>query len=255
VASAGAASDPDGGGPVDGSGPDTVLLVHGTWHSSACWAPVVERLRGAGVPVVAPDLPSIGGPTGDDDGDFDDDVAALRAELDGHPPGSVVLVGHSRGGMVISEAGDHPAVRHLVYVAGYMAEPDEDPTGLLTDGADNLVLRGTRRDAEGAFTTFDPELAEATFYHDCPPEAVATAVAGLRRQRASFPAAPGPVLAWRRTPTTYCVCTLDRTISPDRQRLWARRVGASVEWESSHSPFLSRPDLVAGLLVERARRR
>jgi pimeloyl-ACP methyl ester carboxylesterase len=164
----------------------------------------------------------------------------------------VVLLGHSRGGMVISEAGDHPAVRHLVYLAGFMAEPGEDMGGLLVDGAENLVLQGTRREADGTHSHFDPELAEATFYHDCPPERTAWAVARLRRQRASFPASPGPVCAWRVRPTTYCVCGEDRTISPAVQRRWAARVGGSVEWPTSHSPFVSRPELVVDLLVSLA---
>jgi pimeloyl-ACP methyl ester carboxylesterase len=240
----------------------TIVLVHGTWHSGACFDLVVPGLEAAGVPVVALDLPSVGG-TADARGglvagpeatfgDFADDVAATRRALDGFAEGSVVLVGHSRGGMVISEAGDHPAVRHLVYLAGFMAEPGEDTSDLLVDGRANAVLAGTRPEPDGAHSHFDPEHGERTFYHDCSPERVAWANGRLRRQRASFPAQPGPVSAWRTVPTTYCVCTLDRTISPTVQRRWAARVGRSVEWPTSHSPFVSRPELVVDLLVELA---
>jgi pimeloyl-ACP methyl ester carboxylesterase len=235
--------------------PATVMLVHGTWHAGACFDLVVPGLRAAGVPVVVPDLPSVGGAVPDPGatfGDFADDVAFVRAALDGHPDGSVVLLGHSRGGMVISEAGDHPAVARLVYLAGYMAEPGEDVSDLLVDGPDNLVLRGTRPEPDGHHSHFDPDLAEATFYHDCTPDRVAWALERLRRQRASFPAAPGPVCAWRVRPTTYCVCSEDRTISPAVQRRWAARVERSVEWTTSHSPFASRPELVVDLLVELA---
>jgi hypothetical protein len=150
---------------------------------------------------------------------------------------------------VLSEAGDHPAVRRLVYLAALMPEPGEDTSTILADGADNLVLRGMRHEEDGRYSTFDPALAEATFFHDCPPELVALGIGQLRRQRASLPAGPGPVPAWRRKPTTYCVCTRDRTISCETQRRWAARVDASVEWDTSHSPFLSRPDLVADLLA------
>ena len=241
----------------------TIVLVHGTWHSGACFDLVVPGLEAAGVAVVTLDLPSVGGTAdgrgglvaGPDAtlGDFDDDVAATRRALDAFPDGSVVLVGHSRGGMVISEAGDHPAVRRLVYLAGSMAEPGEDLADLLTDGAANKVLAGTRREPDGAHSHFDPAHAEATFYHDAPPDRVAWAIERLRRQRSSFPAAPGPVLAWRTRPTTYCVCTEDQTISPATQRRWAGRVGHSVEWPTSHSPFVSQPDLVVDLLVDLAR--
>jgi pimeloyl-ACP methyl ester carboxylesterase len=234
----------------------TVMLVHGTWHSSACFDLVVPGLEQAGVAVAAPDLPSIGGSTPDPTavfGDFDDDVAFLRSVLDGHEPGSVVLLGHSRGGMVISEAGDHPAVRHLVYLAGWMAAPGDDVSDAIVDGADNLVLQGTRPEPDGVHSSFAPELAEATFYHDAPPDRVAWAIDRLRRQRHSFALEPGPVSAWRTVPTTYCVCGEDRTISPSTQRRWAARVGSSVEWPTSHSPFVSQPELVVDLLVALAR--
>jgi pimeloyl-ACP methyl ester carboxylesterase len=233
----------------------TVMLVHGTWHSSACWDLVVPGLEEAGVGVVAPDLPSIGGPKPDPTavfGDFHEDVTYLRSVLDAHPAGSVVLVGHSRGGMVISEAGDHPAVRHLVYLAGYMAEAGEDTSDLIVDGPDNLVLQGTRMEPDGLHSTFAPELAEATFYHDAPPDRVAWATERLCRQRHSFAPGPGPVSAWRTVPTTFCVCTEDRTISPAAQRRWAAKVGSSVEWPTSHSPFVSQPELVVALFAELA---
>jgi pimeloyl-ACP methyl ester carboxylesterase len=98
--------------------------------------------------------------------------------------------------------------------------------------------------------TLEPELASAAFYHDCEPEVARDALSRLRPQ--SLTALQGKVTttAWREKPTTYVVCTDDRGLTPALQRSNAARIGGSIDWPTSHSPFLSRPDLVADLLID-----
>src|SRR3954447_5826138 len=101
----------------------TIVLVHGAWHGAWCWERLTPLLDGAGVPSVAVDLPGHGadpGPFTDMHGDAD----RVRDVLDGID-GDVVLVGHSYGGIVITDIGTHPNVRHLVYVAAFAIDADE----------------------------------------------------------------------------------------------------------------------------------
>ena len=94
----------------------------------------------------------------------------------------------------------------------------------------------------------------AVFYHDCDPEDVDAAIQRLRpMELGCLTTAVGPP-AWKAKPSTYVVCSEDRGVHPELQRLMAKRCTESVEWPTAHSPFLNRPDLVAGLLVDLARR-
>ena len=172
--------------------------------------------------------------------------------------GDVVLLGHSYAGAVITEAGTHPAVRHLVYLAAFALDGNESSAVALPE------------QAAGVVPTDEPNLGEAFIFHDdgtvtleaagvarflyneCPPDDVAWAVAHLdAHPLASMGQSPAEV-AWRSVPSTYVVCTLDAAVHPELQRLMARRCTTTLEWEADHSPFANRPDLVAELLIELA---
>jgi pimeloyl-ACP methyl ester carboxylesterase len=234
------------------TGPATVVLVHGAWHGAWCWAPVVARLEAAGVPVVALDLPGHGDnprPLTDLHGHGD----AVRAALDG-VDGPVVLVGHSYGGAAITDAGNHPTVRHLVYVTGFVLDAGESAaTNPLEGGEGSAVDAAIRLDADG-IATIDPEGAVDAFFHDCDPADAAAAVARLVPEDLSGFAQSPRVVAWRERPSTYVLCTDDRAIMPPLQRNLAARCDRTVEIASSHSPFLSRPDELSEVLADHARR-
>ena len=225
----------------------TVVLVHGAWHGAWCWDRLRSALRERGVASTAPDLASTAR-----GGTLADDIAEVRAELD-RLDGGAVLVGHSRGGFVINEAGDHPAVRHLGVRAASMSGPDE-PTDRMAQwappgSAESVaeLYAATDLDDDGR-RVVKPERATELFFHDCAPEVAAAAAARLRPQ----PVTPFEqhVFSWQRRPTTYVVCSDDRAMYVPLQRHFARRASAgSVEMATSHSPFLSRPDEVAGLLA------
>jgi pimeloyl-ACP methyl ester carboxylesterase len=235
----------------------TAVFVHGAWHGAWCWAPVLRELAGAGVPTVAVDLPGHGAdprPLAD----VAADTAHVTEVLDGID-GPVVLIGHSYGGVVITGAGAHPNVRHLVYLAALLLDEGEtamsaavaesDAAQLDHSGRPDLMA-AVRFEDDGVTCTIDPDQATAIFFADCSPEVAADAVARLGPQRMTNLGEPATAVAWRDRPSTYVVCEDDGAIHPGLQELLARRSDTVVRWPTSHSPFLSRPDLVADLVRE-----
>jgi pimeloyl-ACP methyl ester carboxylesterase len=235
---------PDAAGDKNAAVSRTVVLVHGAWHGAWCWEQVVTRLDAAGVDSVAVDLPSVSVP----DATVHDDAACVKAALDG-VSGEAVLVGHSYGGAVISEAGVHPAASHLVYLTAFALEVGESPAENSLTGGGNSDLEAAIEVGDGVLT-IRPDLATAAFFHDVAPEVASASTARLRPQSFAALGTPVAAAAWREKPSVYVVCTDDRAVPVALQRSNAARVGESVDWHTSHSPFLSRPDLVADLLVE-----
>lgn len=223
----------------------TVVLVHGAWHGAWCWEQVLTRLDTAGRRATAVDLPSVSSATAT----LADDVACVRAALDA-VENDALLVGHSYGGVVVTDAGRHPAVAHLAYLTAFALEPGESANeNTLTGGEGGTALNDAIRVGDGVLT-IDADDAVPAFFHDCVPEIARDAANRLRPM--SLAALQGKVggAAWREKPATYAVCTEDRALPVPLQRSNAARIGNSVEWRTSHSPFLSRPDLVADLLLE-----
>ena len=231
-----------------GTPPATVVLVHGAWHGAWCWDKVTSLLGDAGVPSVAVDLPGGGGLPGD----LLADAAAVRAVLDALE-GPALLCGHSYGGAVITEAGGHPSVARLVYIAAFVPDAGE----ALADAAGSSGSSGSTPPprpvsasvGDDGLVRLDPEGAQR-LYHDCSPADAEAAVSRLRPQRADGFRQRVSAAAWRTRPSTYALCTEDRAVEAGLQRRMAERAGAEiVEWPTGHSPFLCRPDLVAALLV------
>jgi pimeloyl-ACP methyl ester carboxylesterase len=227
------------------SASSTVVLVHGLWHGAWCWDAVIEALRGPDVAAVALDLPmrSLAG-----------DASVLHDALD-HVSGTVVLVGHSYGGAVITAAGTHPSVSRLVYLAGFLLDATESisrvapergiaPTGL---GA------AMRFSADGQDVVIDPDLAAQLLYNRTPAAVANAAIAKLRPVARGILRERPAHTAWRDVPASYVVCSDDRTVAPDLQRVMAARAAQTYEWNSDHSPSLSRPAEVADLLAAQAR--
>jgi pimeloyl-ACP methyl ester carboxylesterase len=238
----------------DRLGPKPVLLVHGAWHGAWCWELVVAALTERGIRAVAIDLPGHGideGPLTDLAGDADRVGRALDAFDE-----PVVLVGHSYG-VVITQAGMHPQVSELVYLASFNVDETEsalsaaigESEAAALDHADRPDALAQIHIADDGTSTIDADGARVLFYNDCPGELADRAVARLGPHfMASLSQIPSAV-AWRHPPSTYAVCTLDNIVHPELQRILARRADHLVEWPTGHSPFLSRPDLVADLLV------
>lgn len=224
--------------------PRHVVLVHGLWHGAWSWDAVVAALREHGVPVTAVDLPMR---------TLEGDVEVVRDVLD-RIEGPVVLVGHSYGGAVVTAAGDHPRVARLCYIAAFALAEGESISRVAPDEQmpETGLGAALRFSEDGDDVSIDPSRVADLLYHRAPPGAAQDALPRLRPVgRALFGGRPSTV-AWRSRPSTYVVCTDDRTVAPELQRLMAARVADRREWDSDHSPLATCPADVAELLAELA---
>jgi pimeloyl-ACP methyl ester carboxylesterase len=235
----------------------TFALVHGAWHGAWCFDRVLPLLDAAGVPAVAVDLPGHGadpGPVTDLHGDAD----RVRSVLD-TIDGDVVLLGHSYGGAVITEAGVHPAVRHVVYLCALALDQGEagsrvaveETKGISYEGRPN-ISDSIKDRGDGTADLGDEGVARC-LYNGLDDETVAWAIEHLTPQPLANLQQEPRAVAWREKPSTYVVCTQDMAIHPEFQRVMAKRCSATLEWDTSHSPFASHPHLVADLLIELAK--
>jgi pimeloyl-ACP methyl ester carboxylesterase len=217
-------------------------------------------LEAAGVPVVAVDLPG----HGRDDrppGDLHAHADWLRGFL-GTVAGPVVLVGHSYGGAVITDAAAGvPGVARLVYLCAVVPDAGEtmavamaddrragDVEDDLLDDLPSLIPAAMRTDADGN-VVLDPEGAVAALYGGCAAEDVEFALAHLGPQNPTTFGQTVRAAAWRTVPSTYVICLEDRAVSLGAQRVLATRATDVVEMSASHSPFLSQPRAVADLFA------
>jgi pimeloyl-ACP methyl ester carboxylesterase len=223
----------------------TIVLVHGAWHGSWCWQRVIPSLEKRGVPTLAVDLPSVGAAPGAGT-DLSADAARVESVLQG-VSGPVVLCGHSYGGMVISRVAAQNVAR-LVYLCAFMPLEGQ-----------SLVAAGGGKQApwiqmlEGGLMLPDPSRTGELFYGDCAADVQEWARSRIRPQASATTLEPVAHPSWRNIPSTYVVCTQDRAMPVEAQRNgFAPRATEVVELESSHSPFLSQPQVVADLLAVRA---
>lgn len=184
---------------------------------------------------------------------LDGDVAVLRAALD-RIEEPVVLVGHSYGGAVVTAAGDHRQVVRLCFIAAFALAEGESisrvaPQAQVPDTGLGDALQFSE---DGNDVSIDPAKAADLLYNRSAPAVVRGALTRLRPVgRAVFGGRPGSV-AWRTRPSTYVVCTDDRTVAPQLQQIMAGRVTDQREWDCDHSPLAACPDVVADLLTELA---
>jgi pimeloyl-ACP methyl ester carboxylesterase len=239
-----AAGNASVGGEVEGM---KVVFVHGAlvFDGAWWWHRMVEPLAALGLGSRAVELPSCvasPGASGGTVGDMYADADAVRAALD-EEDGPVVLVGHSYGGMLITDAAAGQGhVAHLVYVTSVMPDLGETLAGL---GSGREPGPWMDPDPEGGTAGVKAELLPDAFMQDCDEEAVAGALRRLTRQPlAVFGQAPRAV-AWRERPSTYVVCADDRATPPEAQRGHARRADRVVELPTGHHPMLSHPGLLA----------
>ena len=222
----------------------TIMLVHGAWHGSWCWAPLRDVLAARGIASAAVDNPSVTNPGSDLAADGDN----LRSALDAID-GPVVLVGHSYGGAVISDAGAHPNVEQLVYLSVFALDAGESVMQNQLTGGEDVKLGEAMVFGDGVVSV-EPDRVIEFFYHDCTPEVADAAAAQLKPMSMAAMAGAARAAAWREKRSTYVVCTDDRAIPVALQRASAARTSSIVEMPTSHSPFLSRPELLADVLTE-----
>jgi pimeloyl-ACP methyl ester carboxylesterase len=220
----------------------TIVLVHGAWHGAWCFDPLRDELERQGVQSRAAELTSHG-EDGDQLGGLAEDVAIVR-DVIAATEGEVVVLGHSYGGLVITEAvEDQPNVSKLLYLAAFLPE----------EGDSMLTLTGGGR---APWLEFDEHThrvgrgwSARLFYSEAPAAMVEWAEAQLQPQSVSSFTDRVRFAGWRQVDSTYLICTRDQSLPPAMQRRMAERTKRTVELGSDHSPLLSQPAALAAVLA------
>ncbi|TAU84199.1 alpha/beta fold hydrolase [Rhizobium leguminosarum] len=218
-----------------------VVLAHGLFADGSCWTEVIARLQAAGLNATAVQNPLTTLPEA---------VAAVKRVLD-RQDGPTVLVGHSFSGMMVTEAGVHPDVSALVYVAARAPDAGEDYTALAKTFPTPPASAGIVFDGE------EGRLSEEAFLHDFAGDLPETKAKVLYAVQQPFQKAlltgKTTQAAWHSKPSWYAVSTQDRTINPDLERFMAKRMGAkTIEIQASHLSLISHPDEIARLILDAA---
>jgi pimeloyl-ACP methyl ester carboxylesterase len=220
----------------------TIVLVHGSWMDGSCWEDVYKVLRKDGYTVSVVQNPTI---------TLAGDVAATKHILRAQA-GPVILVGHSYGGVVITEAGNDRKVAGLVYVAAFV--PDEgESLATLTENAPAGAPMPPLLPPQNGFLLLDRAKFAAALAGDVDAEKAAfMADSQLPYGLDSFSATISDP-AWKTKPSWYLVATEDKMIAPSAQRFMAERAGSTVvEVASSHLVSVSQPGAVAALIEKAA---
>ena len=221
-----------------------VVLVHGLFADGSSWSEVIARLQATGLNVTSVQNPLTTLPEA---------VASTQRVL-ARQGGPTVLVGHSFSGMIVTEAGMHPNVSALVYVAARAPDAGEDYAALAKTFPTPPASAGIVFDGD------EGRLSEAAFLRDFAgnlPEAKAKLLYAVQEpfQKALLTGKTTQA-AWRSKPSFYAVSTEDRTINPDLERFMAKRMGAkTIEVKASHLSLISHPDEITRLILEAAGQR
>lgn len=236
----------------------TFVLIHGAWHGAWCWYKVAPLLEAKGHTVVTPDLPGHGDdPTPVGEVTLDAYVKRVCDVIDAQAD-PVILLGHSMGGIVITQTAEErpDRIRSLVYLTAFLLPNGESISGRADRDPNSLLARNIVLSEDRMSTTVRSEVLKEIFYQDCPDEDVALA------QRRLVPQANAPRgtpmhttdANFGRVPRVYIECTADNALPPALQRelytqLPCRQV---ITMDSGHSPFFSQPEALARHLVSLA---
>ena len=218
-----------------------VVLLHGLFADGSSWAEVIPRLQAAGLNVTSLQNP----------------LTTLREAVDvtlrelARQSGPTVLAGHSFSGMIVTDAGVHPNVAALVYVAARAPDAGEDYAKLASSFPTPPASAGIVFDGD------EGRLSEEAFLRDFAgdvPEAKARALFAVQWPfHKALLAGKTTNAAWRSKPSWYAVSTEDRTINPDLERFMAKRMGATtIEVKASHLSLISQPTTIANLILQAA---
>jgi len=228
------------GGPARAEPVKNVVLVHGAFADGSGWRRVADILGKDGytVTIVQEPLTSLA-----------DDAAATKRMIE-RVNAPLILVGHSYGGAVITQAGNEPQVRGLVYIAAFQPDTGETLGDLLKQKPP--AVGNTLVPAGEGYLIVDPKAFHADFAADVP--ATEASFMAISQVPINVSAIGTPITnaAWHNKPSWYAVATEDHMINPDLERFMAKRAGSdTIEVKSSHAMFLSKPEDVAHL-IERA---
>ncbi|NVD71400.1 alpha/beta hydrolase [Duganella sp. BJB1802] len=222
----------------------TVVLVHGAFADGSSWNQVIPLLRAKGYKVVAVQNPL---------SSLADDVASTQRVIDAQS-GKVVLVGHSWGGTVITQAGTSDKVKALVYVAAFAPSEGEATADLGKDYAVPPGIATLQADA-GGYLWLPADSVAKNFAPDVPPATAALIAATQGPISAKAFADTTSVAAWKTKPNYYIAAADDRMIAPALQQAFAKKINATtVTLKTSHVPMVSQPAKVAEVIIAAAQR-
>jgi len=217
-----------------------VVLIHGAFADGSSWSKVIPLLQAKGLQVTSVGIPLTS---------FADDVAATKRAI-GIQDGPVLLVGHSYGGVVITEAGNDAKVAGLVYVAAFTPDvgqtiPELGAAFPKAPGLEKLVSM------PDGFLMISPEGVDTAFAQDLTKEEKAMILAVQPQTSGTLFGAKPTTAAWRSKPNWYIVTSNDKMIVPEHQKSMAKQINAKTTiLESSHVPMLSRPKEVAKVIED-----
>jgi pimeloyl-ACP methyl ester carboxylesterase len=223
------------------AGIKNVVLVHGAFADGSGWEPIATMLTRKGYNVSIVQEPETS---------FADDVKAAKRVID-MQSGPVVLVGHSYGGAIITEAGNDPKVSALVYVAALQPDTGEVPGALLQKTP--AAGKGIKPAGDDGFLYIDPAQFASDFAADLPKEKTDFMARSQVFVAAAALGTPISNAAWKTKPTWAIVATQDRSINPELERFMYKRSNSKVtEIKSSHAVYISHPSEVSRVIEEAA---
>jgi pimeloyl-ACP methyl ester carboxylesterase len=215
-----------------------IVLVHGTYVDGSSWSKVIPILQNAGHKVIAVQLPL---PS------LADDIATVKRAID-LVGGPVILVGHSYGGFVITNAGyNNPNVKGLVYIVAFAPEEGQS----LTNFVDVTKLpKGFLVFDSGGFVYLNPDMFPQAFAQDVDPAQTKVMAAAQKPFNQSILAEKSGPPAWKQLPTWYQISENDHLIPPDAEKMFAKQMNATtISVNSSHASPVSHPNEVAQLIL------
>jgi len=217
----------------------SIVLVHGAFADGSSWNKVIPILEAEGFTVTAVQNPLKS---------LADDVASTKRVIEDQE-GDVVLVGHSYGGAVITEAAaNNPKVKALVYVAAFAPDAGETLGGLGEKYPATPLARALAPDSAG-FLYIDRSKFHEVFAHDVPADTAALLAATQKPIAAAIFGESVKAVAWKTVPSWFVVSTQDKAINPDLERFMAKRMNAeTTEINASHVSFLSQPKVIAKII-------
>ena len=219
-----------------------VVLVHGAFADGSSWSKVIPLLQAKGLHVT-----SVGTPLTS----FADDLAATKRAIAAED-GPVILVGHSYGGVVITEAGNDPKVAGLVYVAAFAPDANQNITEISKPFPPPPGLSKVKPLTDG-FILLTPEGIETAFAQDLTKEEKALLVAVQPQTAGAIFEAKPSVAAWHSKPSWFIVASNDNMIAPEQEKSMAKQIGAiTFVLPSSHVAMLSHPKEVANVIEDAA---
>jgi pimeloyl-ACP methyl ester carboxylesterase len=233
----------------------TYLLIHGAWHGGWCWQKIVPLLEARGHTVLAPDLPGHG----------DDKTAVASVTLESYTEriveivcaqtAPVILVGHSMGGIAITQAAENCPERigALVYLSAFLPRNGESLATWASQDRESMVNPSTTDPRADGAIGFKPEHSREAFYGNCAEEDVAFAQSRLLAQSGAPFGTPVQTSAerWGRTPRYYIECARDRALTLRLQREMQKHSPCRQTFsiDTDHSPFFSAPTQLVDALL------